>query len=65
MSKTSKIIEEYAIYINEAKKLIKEYEESFFNEDNVEYNLEDLITAEQMLGEAITILKKIIDYKKQ
>ena len=60
-----RLAEDYAIQINEAEKLIKEYEESNLSDELKILKLEDLIYSTEMLGDSIEILKKLIKYKKQ
>ena len=60
-----RLAEDYAININEAEKLIKEYEASVLNEEDASFEIEDYIAGLEMLGEAIELLTKLINYKKQ
>ena len=63
MSNTSKIIEQYSILINDTEKLIKEYDESIFNDGETPYQIEDYIAGLEMLAEAMELLKQLTDYK--
>lgn len=58
-----KIAEEQVIDRNEADKLIKEYEESVFCTGET-LELYDYVTAVEMLGEAMSLLKKLYNYGK-